>query len=174
MVDIMEQLTRAVNNTLSYRPQNRDITGENLYKLYEKFKSFCEIGVEVTITFRPELSNRYNSVTLTKMVNDMLCKCRIRHHFYCMFIGEFSDVGHYHLHGVFITSGRTMSTIGNKLKREFGRTEIKNIRHTTCYAAYVFKYTENTDLKKTDELPGYKSDGLLLRKVRENEIIYIQ
>lgn len=170
MTTIMEQLESGGHKTLSDRRPVMEIVGEKLLELYKKFKKLTEGGaVEITITFKPDLSIRYRPSTLTKMVEDILIKYRTKARFNIILVGEYSPTGLYHMHGSIISDGRMLNTIGNKLRREIGRTEIKNIRNTNNWIYYTFKPSPRDEI-------GYKSDDgdIKLRKLIDSEIIDIQ
>lgn len=112
-------------------------------RIKEKLHEFAEDGVEVTVTFKPELHWRYNPVTLTNIVREFFCTKRRRGYpFRLLLVGEFSKVGLYHMHGVLVTSPRTLHTIRYGIGR-IGRTEFRYIRYPETWVEYVLKLSDD-------------------------------
>lgn len=134
-------------DTLSHCPQIGEV--ERILREYS------ERGIEVTITFKPELRDRWNSKTLTRLVRDILLrhnKCK------CMIIGEYSKVGVYHMHGSIIAAPRDIATLRRKMSREIGRTEFKAIKWVESWVKYCLKADE--EVLGTKEL--YKDEIIMI------------
>lgn len=118
-------------NTLSPCPSFEDVQ--------TAMNDISEKGVEITVTFKPEIHDMYNPGTLTNIVRTLLAKYKIR----IVLIGEFDKTGRYHLHGSLLTDGKTLNTLRRKLPREIGRTEIKAIKYTQSWVEYCLKFSDD-------------------------------
>lgn len=102
-------------------------------------------GIELTVTYKPELGIRWSSYTLTALVADILKKKR---DLKACLIGEFSETGVYHMHGSVYASPRTINGLRRKMAREIGRCEFKAIRWVESWVKYCLKRDNNSNLKK--------------------------
>lgn len=113
----------------------------------ENIKSSLEdiaAGSEITITFKPDIHNRYKSITLTRMVFDLLTSFsnRIKDNFYIdiILVGEFSKSGMFHMHGIIkCNNERIINSLRRKLTKDIGRHEIRMIHNTSKYIDYILK-----------------------------------
>lgn len=114
--------------------------------------------LEVTVTFREELRDFYKGFTLTNMVAKCFNRTRLQEGDYIevIMVGEYSAVGHYHMHGIMRTTPRLVDLIRRKLKKEFGRVEIQQVRYPNSYVGYILK-----------------NDGVIPRKIYTQELIEI-
>lgn len=124
-------------------PANK-LTLDELIAIRAGLEEIAESGLEITITFHPMIHNRYKSITLTRMVFDLLTSLRIKpcSTLEIIMVGEFSKTGMYHMHGVIYSNdARQLNNIKRRLNKEIGRTEIKMIRNTVKYIDYILKDT---------------------------------
>lgn len=136
--DIIELLcSGGIENTLSQCRPKLDING--VLKIRQELEKISS-GMEMTVTFKPELRDRYNSGTLTNIVRKLLNKIGNKFKLQCVLVGEFSDMGVYHMHGIIKTSeGRCIDAVRRLFKRDIGRIEIKQISYVDSYIDYIFK-----------------------------------
>jgi len=123
-------------------PKVRNITCDEINNLRETLNLICDKGLEMTTTFKPEIHQRYKSITLTRMVFDLLSSLKVKENesLKVCLIGEFSETGRYHMHGaIYCNSPRLLNTIRRKFAKNIGRTEIKMIHDTQKYIDYIFK-----------------------------------
>lgn len=121
-------------------PNNKEIPEEYYKQLITKLRAISG-GTEITLTFKPELRQMYNQITLTEMVKKTIQHTRVKtgEKLQCVIIGEFSKLGNYHLHGILKTNGRLSALIKRKLTHDYGRTEIAMIRNTESWIRYCLK-----------------------------------
>lgn len=130
----------AMCNTLSHR--RTIIDPDDVLLLRDQLNQISD-GIEITITFLPELHNRYNSSTLTQLVKHFFTSIRLKGDTLdVILIGEFSATGFYHMHGIIKTSPRVINLVKRKINREIGRTELKMIKYVESYINYIFKDTQ--------------------------------
>lgn len=99
--------------------------------------------MEITITYKPEMSRNFNESSLTDITKTILCSMSKRRNLSFLLVGEFSPTGMYHMHGIVHTlGGRDVNYIKRKLGHELGRTEVKPIVYQESYVNYVLKDTE--------------------------------
>jgi len=114
-----------------------------------------EAGNEITITFKPDIHNRYKSITLTRMVFDLLTSFsnRIKDNFYIdiILVGEFSKAGLYHMHGIIkCNNTRVINSLRRKLAKEVGRHEIRSIHNVEKYIEYILKDTPKRQILRDE------------------------
>lgn len=119
------------------------IDHETKVELYGRLSALCDRGVEVTITFKPQLHDAFTPNVLTQMVRQLLQRYRHRYKFSIILIGEYSKKGKYHFHGAMLADGKFTNIIQRRLTREFGRTEIEYIRYSEGWAIYCMKKDDN-------------------------------
>ena len=75
----------AINNTLSNCRPKMVLKDEHpdIDEVRTKLEQISEKGIEITITFKPELQNRYSPKTLTDIVKNILREYRKRNKFTC-------------------------------------------------------------------------------------------
>lgn len=98
------------------------------------------ISTEISITFRPELSARWSSTSLAHITETVLRKAlkHKRKDIGIILIGEYSEVGRWHYHGMIThSSGDICNLIKRVCARELGRTEIKQISFPESYKTYM-------------------------------------
>lgn len=129
-------------------------TPEETEGIKELLKSTSVSGVELTITFRPDLRDAYNKTTLRNMVIKYFNRYR-KYGFTMVLIMEISKTGMVHYHGSIMAPPEMMEKIRRGLPRAFGRTEIKCIKYTDSWVAYCLKNEDpcapNTSTKKLDD-----------------------
>lgn len=113
----------------------------------ERLMYITERGIELTLTFRPELHLNFTNKTLTQMVRNRLHKYTKRYCFEVCLIGEISPMGMYHMHGSLIAPYRMINSIRRNFPKEFGRTEIKAVKFVESYVNYILKKDENEYFK---------------------------
>lgn len=139
-------------NTLSPR---RPLREHNLIKIREKLEALSS-GMEITITYVPALRQRFNSSTLTDITKHTLEGVLKRHNFDIVLVGEFSETGLYHMHGIVkAETGRVVDALKRRLGRELGRVEIKQISFTESYINYVLKDINKGRIIYSDEVIGF-------------------
>lgn len=143
----------AINNTLSNCRPKMVLKDEHpdIEDVRTKLEQISEKGIEITITFKPELQNRYSPKTLTDIVKNILQEYRKRNKFSCVMVGEFSRVGIYHLHGSILAPARMINSMRRKMPRELGRTELKAIRYVESWVKYCLKDEETNEEKELTE-----------------------
>lgn len=141
---IKTKTERAVRNTLSYRPQFQETP------LTKELRDISEKGIEYTQTFKPELHNNYNSVSLTNILETLLRTYIKRYTFRVILIGEYSLTGVYHLHGSILAPPKMVNSLRRRLPREIGRAELKQIRYTETWIKYCMKDEYNGTYKDID------------------------
>lgn len=130
---VVEELNRAEEE----RAMSYLVTSPELLK--SDLRYACENGIEITITFMPELQNRWRPETLTYMVREQFDKYNKRYDFTLVLIGEFSQTGVYHMHGALKTEAKMVNSIRRNFGRLFGRTELKGIKYSETWFNYCLK-----------------------------------
>lgn len=149
MATILEHLWGGEVTPLSPRRQLNEIQLTSLHKELETLTS----GMEITITYKPQLRMQHNSTNLTDITTKCLLSTLKRHNFSTILIGEYSQTGHYHMHGILLTNtGRTIDAIIRKLTKELGRIEIRQIKYTESYINYILKDTKQNRKIYDDEI----------------------
>lgn len=113
---------------------NMDVLKKCVHKNFDN-------GTEITITFKPELSYRWHEGTLCEIVLKTIEKvmCKYKRKYKMVLIGEHSDKGVFHYHGIFDDIGNDyVGKLARRLRRDIGRTEIKNTRYFESYISYMF------------------------------------
>jgi len=120
-------------------------------QLREFVEHVSNLGIEITMTFLPELAQKYHPSTLSVMVEDAFLRYKKRYDFNVVLVGEYSPTGMYHFHGSLAAPVRMINSIRRNFPRTFGRTELKMIRHTEAWAAYVLKaHNDDTSIKELE------------------------
>lgn len=131
-------------NTLSHRRPKRAF--EDVKHVVMTFRDEM---TELTITFKPELGQRYNEETLAD-ITEMVIRRALRkcpHTARLFLIGEHSPTGLWHYHGGFVgIPADQVSKLRRACTRELGRTEIKMIRYIESYKQYCLKSYEHNDV----------------------------
>jgi hypothetical protein len=133
-----------LNTLVKSMPEERDtvLNRNEIISLMANLEDIADTGCEFTVTFNPLIHERYKSVTLTQMVFDLLHRIKLkdRENLEIILVGEFSEVGRYHMHGVIKASNsRLLKRIRQKFTLEMGRIEIKQIHNVPKYIDYIFK-----------------------------------
>lgn len=119
------------------------LTDTEIIALRANYEEMGDYGaLEITITFKPDIHGRYRSVTLTRMVFDLLSTLRKPPNttLEVVLVGEFSHSGMYHMHGmIYCNSPRLLNRLRRKLSQNIGRTEIKMIHNVPRYIDYILK-----------------------------------
>lgn len=105
-------------------------------------------GMEITITFKQSIRDKYNDTeirnTLIKWLN-INCHNKLRY----ILIPEYGDNFNLHYHGVIWSINNTIKTAISNLKRdlrrEFGFTYIRYIRNYDKYMIYINKEQKEED-----------------------------
>ena len=126
------------------------------------FQELCEKGVEITVTFKPEIHRLYAGDTLTDMVRVIFAGYKRRYQFKLMMIGEYSKVGMYHMHGSIVAPPKMINSIRRRLAREIGRTEIQMIRDTGRWASYCLKDEHKSSNDKYVEKEVYRDEIIVM------------
>lgn len=108
----------------------------------QQLRMISEKGVEITVTYKPELQNNFSSRRLTYMVYEILAKTRGK--VQAVIIGEYSKTGVYHMHGSILADGKTVNTLKRKLSRDIGRVEIKAIKYSESWVEYCLKKDDDS------------------------------
>lgn len=136
MSDIMSYFDRLPKvsgvETLVTTPPPKAVIIENLEEISNN-------GIEITLTFNEMLHNRYSPATLTAMVRTDLMAYKKRYKFSCIMVGEYSEVGRYHMHGSIRADGKMINSIKRKYPSKFGRVELKCIKYVQSWVQYVMK-----------------------------------
>lgn len=129
-------------NTLSPCPPFGDVE--------KHLRMLSETGIEITVTYKPELRVRWSPATLTRLTRDILLKRKVK----VVLIGEYSDVGHYHMHGSIKAAPRDIDRLRRRFRHELGIVEFKAIRWVESWIKYCFKEKETINPKtlRSDEL----------------------
>lgn len=150
MTTIIEQLMGGGERKLL--SPRRQITVEEIQILRSNLEQLTT-GMEITVTYKPVLRIQHNSTSLTDITTKCLLSVLKRHDFKLMLIGEYSDSGMYHMHGLLLTNtGRTVDALKRKLTRELGRVQIKTITWTEAYINYILKDTDKNRKIYNDEI----------------------
>lgn len=122
-------------------PRTEQLTEEKLKELHGSLMSLGETGIELGISYHPVLQNNHKSATLTQLVLNVLQSVRLQPDdtLRVILVGEFSELGRYHMHGIIKTNGRLINLLKRRLSREIGRTEFKQISYLESYCNYVLK-----------------------------------
>lgn len=144
MTNIMDYFKEGGNSDylVELPPKLAYIDDKEVDNLLETIEIIGNHGLEITTTFKPEIHLRYKSITLTRLVFDLLASTRIKPNetLEACLIGEFSDSGLYHMHGVlYCNSPRLLNSLRRKFHKDIGRTEIKQIHNLPRYMEYIFK-----------------------------------
>lgn len=139
--------------------QCRPMNEEEIVTLEQRVKELVDNSLEICVTFKPLLQSMYNSNTLTDIVSNLLKKIHKKHDMELILIGEFSDSGMYHMHGLVKADGRTINIIKRNLTRDIGRVKIGMIKYTESYAKYIMK-----DVHKTRRI--YSSEVVSIRTLK--------
>lgn len=108
-------------------------------------------GIELTVTFKPELQLRWKPRTLTRMVKDIMSKRKCK----AVLIGEYSQTGMYHMHGSILADPRAINGMKREMARDIGRCEFKCIRYVDSWVEYCLKENGDkcgTNIKRKDIL----------------------
>lgn len=130
-------------------------TPETFYKhIREKYGNNYST-LEICITFKPELQMQWEAITLRSIVRERLLKTYKRINIKgknIILVGEYSPTGMFHYHGLMIGfAGDDVSKIQRALRKDVGRTIIKDVRDFNAYIQYMFKAFYVIEDKK-----GYK------------------
>lgn len=129
--------------TLSPCPRFWGLDGKELEnEVEQQLRLVSEKGIEITVTFKPELQDAFSSRRLTYMVYELLVKTKGK--IQAVIIGEYSKTGLYHMHGSILADGKIINRVKRKLSKEIGRVEIKAIKYSESWVEYC--------LKKDDEV----------------------
>lgn len=136
------------------------VTTPPIEEIKQQLSIMSEIGTELTITYKPDIHDRYTPATLTQMSRDNLFKIQKRHpELRAILIGEYSKTGMYHMHGTLKCDPRTLNALKRRLSHELGRCEIKSIKYVDSWVDYV--------LKKSDD------DRINTKEILREEFIYM-
>lgn len=129
-------------NTLVLPPPEME-TPEAFYKhLCDRYGNHWTT-LEICVTFKPELQMQWRPIQLREIVRDRLRKSLKRMNQKgksIILVGEHSPTGMFHYHGLMIGfAGDEVATIQRALRRDIGRTIIKEIRDFNNYITYMFK-----------------------------------
>jgi len=117
-------------------PEGLEILKKELLKLGS--------GIEITVTYKPQLQEHYNGKTLTEITLTEMEKVQKRNRdMKYILVGEYSKTGIYHMHGILLTSSRGVNGVRRRLQRELGRTELKAIKYLDSYVNYILKDDDN-------------------------------
>lgn len=111
---------------------------EDVYKLVG---DNIDHATEITVTFMEVLHQRWREEMLKDIVEKTLKRVlRKEAKYIVVLIGEHSEVGRFHYHGIFRgLPNDVVAKMKRNLQRNVGRTEIKAIRYTESYQKYMFK-----------------------------------
>lgn len=111
-------------------------------ELQKAVTDMIDVGTEITVTFKPELSNRWQEQTLKEVTERVIRKSlkRCPDRAQLVLIGEHSPTGLFHYHGIFRgIPNDHVARLKRACARELGRTEIKMIKYAESYRVYMFK-----------------------------------
>ena len=106
-------------------------------------------GMTMTVTFKPEIHDRWKPATLTRIVKDIMSKYMKRYKFRIILIGDYSDRGMYHMHGGIVAPPKMINSLRRRLPREVGRTELKQVKWSESWARYCVSEPETMNAAKT-------------------------
>lgn len=135
-IDIESYLNGGVVQSLVTTPP--DLDAESVKSIAKSMTN----SLEICITFRDELIDRFEDETLMAMITEKLSRRfkKMPPTAAILLIGEHSDIGRYHLHGLIQgIPNDDKSRLLKQIKREFGRSQIKMLTYSESYIDYIFK-----------------------------------
>lgn len=123
-------------------------------------------GMEMTVTFKNDLMC-YDSKTITDLLTQRLLKSIKKYDFSLMLVGEFSETGRYHMHGMIIATGRVIDHLKRVIRKDFGIVQFRAISFTDSYIGYILKDMDNGRTIYTDEI-------IKIMTVKNNEPLKIK
>jgi len=146
-MSILDMLARAKDGNggevTSLSPRRR-FSEVELKSLKDRLSDIAETGMEICVTFRPQLAALYNGDTLTDITLSTLTRILKKHDMNVILVGEYSDAGLYHMHGVIKADGRCINSLKRTLGRELGRIRLRAISFTGSYVEYILKDTDKS------------------------------
>lgn len=120
-------------------PLRPKIEIETMIKLLDQF---TENTLEITITFLPELREKWNETTLGNITEKVIRRSikNASPNTRMILIGEHSVTGLFHYHGIITNlSGNNVAKLLRACKRHLGRTCIKQVKYDASYKVYMTK-----------------------------------
>lgn len=144
---VNEQTQDGIANLVTMPPEKGAPEKYDTYTHLREELSKISSGLEITLTFNPVIHDQWSPEMLTHIVRSYLQSKQDKYPCSIILVGEFSEVGRYHFHGIIKATPRVINYYKRNLKNEFGRVEFKMIHFVESYLNYVLKSYYNMKLE---------------------------